>query len=239
MVKPVSSTIEAPVPGRPKRPDEGWRHPRPRNPVVPLRGIVPVARRPLVARIGQLRLLVHRQRRRSLIGIKCLLSGIDLLVVSSVVIARAVVPTRRVRLTLRSRIARTGLFRILLTRGSRRRSIRLLAQHPGRLPGSSWPAAGVGYRSSRRRSRCALAHRSIVHRSRIRPAICIDDRSRCVRRLIALASAHTRDHRKTKNCPARPKPRLPPFRSHAKPHCAFPFRMLPGSRGLPGLMLPK
>ena len=51
MVEPVPPTVETPVSGRPQCSNKWRRNPGSRHPVVPLRRIAPVARRPLIARI--------------------------------------------------------------------------------------------------------------------------------------------------------------------------------------------
>ena len=63
-IEPIDTAGEAPVARRPQQADARRLDPRARHPEVAAPGVAPIARRPQVARLGQRRLHVLRQRRR-------------------------------------------------------------------------------------------------------------------------------------------------------------------------------
>ena len=115
MAETISPAVEAPISRRPKRAHKRRRNPHSRHPVVACRRIAPVARRPLISRLRQFRLLILRQRRRGLIRIQSLLAGIDGSLVLIVVLV----------------ICRTRLLIWVCLAGCLRRwPLALLSQHP-------------------------------------------------------------------------------------------------------------
>ena len=69
MIEAVSAIAEAPIAGRPERSLVGRRGPGSRDPVIAGRSIGPVSGSPKIARLGNRRLIIFRQRRRRLRGI--------------------------------------------------------------------------------------------------------------------------------------------------------------------------